>query len=172
MPGRKKALHVHHGDNKSYHTGNCEHSLRAHAMVLKRVGIEKMSSTWAGVLSMRFTFYPGTWNTSWHRARPKQSLTNGQSCKRNPDRHRTPVKTNLWPSPSSAQQTRSDTCPLPSPPSILLDLPSLGESGVIIPEVTVRSMSPELWSWASIISLISDPVSRRVQLIFNQVLSV
>ena len=44
--------------------------------------------------------------------------------------------------------------------------------GIIIPEEAVRSMNPKLWIWATIISLNSEPVSRRVWLIFNQALSV
>ena len=42
---------------------------------------------------------------------------------------------------------------------------------IIIPEEAVRSMNPKSWIWATIISLNSGPVSRRVWLIFNQALS-
>lgn len=71
--------------------------------------------------------------------------------------------------PFTVQETTADTCPFL--PLSLFSFTSLRGNDINIPEEAVRSMNPKLWIWVTIISLNSDPVSRRVWLIFNQALS-
>lgn len=83
-----------------------------------------------------------------------------------------------------SSQNQSVVFPILSPANRVWHMPSshshlpsltwqaLGGNGIIIPEEAVRSMNPKLWIWATIVSLNSGPVCRRVRLIFNQALSV
>lgn len=105
---------------------------------------QNLSSTWTDILSVWFTVISLHLEQFQSHSRTQLILNKWtnlkQGCRQGP--YSSQNSSVVFPIHGPPNQ--SDTCHLLTPLSLLLDLTSLGENGIIIPGEAVRSMNPKL----------------------------